>query len=930
MKKLYAILTLAALLCCQHFTFAQGTNCASADPFCTGNSYTFPASTSTTAESGPEYGCLLDQPNPAWYYLQIATGGNLNINLTNSAGVDIDFICWGPFASLGTACSNLTGSGSFDGCSLFDSYPCGNIIDCSYSTAANETAVIPGAAAGQFYMFLITNYSGDPTDITASSTGTATTNCSIVPPQDCYFSFTGYEISPCNPNNTYNLSGEFTYEDNPGTGTVTVQVDNGTSTYTQTFNPPFVDGQTYAYNITNIPADGAASTVTFSFSADPACETVMNFTGVADCSCAADIGTQTAQVNGTTTTDYQLCFGDTFDALLNNDYTPPAEAFNPPGPIYDPGIAWLVYSCPPTVAVVPSYPAWITQDPCFEGLVTYGDLNEINDMYWIDNYPGVFTDNIVYFVPLTMYSMSTDTVSYTNTSENCYEMGAPFAVQYLPEITMTQVTNCATGEVTATINGGLPEIDGSQFTAVAGSLTPASASFVNTTCANGGNIVIDGLTSGQAYSFDVEDDNGCPITISGTMTGGGGATLTYPQTNYCTTDPNPSPTVTGSASGTFSSTAGLSINVATGVINLAASTPGPYTITYVGTGGACPPSATFNLTVNGVPTVSAGPDQNICLGQQVTLTGSGTAGNVYTWTNGVVNGVAFTPGATGTYTVTGTSAAGCINTDDVTVTVDPAAQPTFSANITSGCAPLTVTFTNLSGGSNCTWDFGDGTTGTGCATITHTYTTVGCYDVTLSTQSAAGCLGTATLTNYICVTPDPVASFVPNPGVLSTLNTTTQMINNSSNATTYVWNFGDQTSSTAFEPTHTYPAAEGNYLIELIVYTPSGCTDTAYAVIVVNEEIIYYVPNTFTPDGDENNQTFVPVFTSGYDPFDFNMKIFNRWGEIIFETNNDKIGWDGTYHEKLVQDGSYTWKIEFQTSESDARKVVVGHVNVVK
>lgn len=933
MKKLYAILTLAILVCCQHFTFAQGTNCASADPFCTGNAYTFPASTSTTAESGPEYGCLLDQPNPAWYYLQIGSGGNLNINLTNSAGVDIDFICWGPFSSLGTACSNLTGSGSFDGCSLFDSYPCGNIVDCSYSTAANETCAIPGAVAGQFYMFLITNYSGLPTDITATSTGTATTNCSIVPVPGCLMTYFEANISAVDVNSEYSVSGTFNYDSNPGAGTLVVVVDNGTSTYTQTFNPPFVDGQTYNYNITGIPADGLPATVSVYFTADVACTQEIDYVAPDGLNpCTADVGTQTANITGNSTNDYVLCFGDVIDFSPILPITPGPEEtnLNPPA-VYDPGLGWMVYSCPPTLGVTPMPNVDIVNDPCFLGYYTDGAFSDVNDLSWITSFPGIFTDNTVYFVPITMYSIQDLAyAAFFPGAASCYDMGTPFAVQYLPEITMTQVTNCATGEVTATINGGLPELDGSQFTAVAGSLTPATANFVNTTCANGGNIVIGGLTSGQAYSFDVEDDNGCPITVAGTMAGGGGATLTYPQTNYCTTDPNPSPTVTGSASGTFSSTAGLSINAATGVINLAASTAGPYTITYVGTGGACPPSATFNLTVNALPTVAAGPDQNICLGQQVTLTGSGTAGNVYTWTNGVADGVAFTPGATGTYTVTGTSTAGCINTDDVTVTVDPAAQPTFSANVTSGCAPLQVTFTNLSGGTNCSWDFGDGTTGTGCATIIHTYTTVGCFDVTLSTQSAAGCLGTSTLTNYICVTPDPVASFVPNPGILSTLNTTTQMVNTSSNATSYLWNFGDQTSSTSFEPTHTYPDAEGNYLIELIVYTPSGCTDTAYAVIVVNEEIIYYVPNTFTPDGDENNQNFVPVFTAGYDPFDFNMKIFDRWGEIIFETNNDKIGWDGTYHEKLVADGTYTWKIEFQTSSSDARKVVVGHVNVMK
>ena len=925
----YSIILLLTLILGYQSALAQGTDCANPDPFCTGNSYTFPASTSTVSEDGPEYGCLLQQPNPAWYYLQIATGGNLNINLSNSADVDIDFICWGPFSSLSTACSNLTGSGIFDGCSLFDSYPCGNIIDCSYSTDASETCYIPNALPGQFYMFLITNFSGLATEITASSTGTATTDCSIVPPQGCLMSSLNANIGSCAPDNTYTLDGDFTYSGNPGTGTVIVEVDNGTSTYTQTFNPPFVDGQTYNFSISGIPADGATSNVSVYFSADPACIIDIDYTAPADCSCAADIGTQTASITGESTNNYVLCYGDQIQITLNGNSTDPEEATNPPGPAYDPGVGWLVYSCPPTVGLSPSATEDVADDPCLEGIATYGDLADLNDLSFINSFPaGTFTDNIVYFVPITFYSMDENVYSYVNTSVPCYELGTVYAVQYLPEITFTQVADCATGEVTATINGGLPELDGSQFTAVSGSLTPSSASFVNTTCANGGDIVIEGLTSGQAYSFDVEDDNGCPITISGTMTGGGGATLTYPQTAYCINAANPSPTVTGSAGGTFSSTAGLSINSTSGVINLSASTAGNYTVTYVGSGSACPPSATFNITINALPNVVAGPDQTVCTGQQVTLSGSGA--NSYTWSGGVTNGVAFTPGATATYTATGTSTAGCQNTDDVTVNVDPAASPVFVANVTSGCSPLIVTFTNQSGGSNCVWDFGDGTTGNGCVTVNHTYTAIGCYDVTLTTQSAAGCIGTVTLSNYICVTPDPVASFVPSPIEMTTDDPTSTMLNGSTNSNTYLWTFEDGTTSSLFEPTHTFPSTEGTYEIELVAYSISGCTDTAWATVYVKEDVIYYVPNTFTPDGDEHNQTFQPVFTNGFDPYNFNMKIFNRWGEIIFESNNDKVGWDGTYKDNIVQDGTYTWKIEFKISANDSRRVAVGHVNVIR
>ncbi|MDX1652570.1 MAG: gliding motility-associated C-terminal domain-containing protein, partial [Brumimicrobium sp.] len=99
------------------------------------------------------------------------------------------------------------------------------------------------------------------------------------------------------------------------------------------------------------------------------------------------------------------------------------------------------------------------------------------------------------------------------------------------------------------------------------------------------------------------------------------------------------------------------------------------------------------------------------------------------------------------------------------------------------------------------------------------------------------------------------------------------------------------------------------------------------------EELIYYVPNTFTPDNDNFNEVFKPIFTSGFDPFDYKLLIFNRWGEIIFESNNAEVGWDGTYgadSEQIVKDGTYVWKIIFKTKINDERKEIVGHVNVLR
>jgi gliding motility-associated-like protein len=95
---------------------------------------------------------------------------------------------------------------------------------------------------------------------------------------------------------------------------------------------------------------------------------------------------------------------------------------------------------------------------------------------------------------------------------------------------------------------------------------------------------------------------------------------------------------------------------------------------------------------------------------------------------------------------------------------------------------------------------------------------------------------------------------------------------------------------------------------------------------------LYYIPNTFTPDGDEVNQTFLPIFSSGIDIYEFTLLIFNRWGALIFESHDASKGWNGRYGNEgdLVQDDTYVWKILYKEKNSQQRHVEVGHVNVLK
>lgn len=148
---------------------AGNTTCTVQTPICSGSPIVFTANTGSPAAStvnpGNNYSCLFTSPNPSWYYLEIATGGNLVVDIT--AGSDVDFAIWGPFASqsAGSAACNTYG------------VP----LDCSYSTAAVEQVNVNGVVAGQVYVLLVTNYANTVQNITVSNAGgTATTNCAIV------------------------------------------------------------------------------------------------------------------------------------------------------------------------------------------------------------------------------------------------------------------------------------------------------------------------------------------------------------------------------------------------------------------------------------------------------------------------------------------------------------------------------------------------------------------------------------------------------------------------------------------------------------------------------------------------------------------------------------------------------------------------------
>ncbi len=117
------------------------------------------------------------------------------------------------------------------------------------------------------------------------------------------------------------------------------------------------------------------------------------------------------------------------------------------------------------------------------------------------------------------------------------------------------------------------------------------------------------------------------------------------------------------------------------------------------------------------------------------------------------------------------------------------------------------------------------------------------------------------------------------------------------------------------------------------IYYANGCVSNPQSTTVTIEqcpETLIWIPNTFTPDGDEINNTWQPVFTSGYDPYDFNLFVMNRWGEVVWESNDAAAGWDGTYRGRMCLDGVYFYKVVYGDPASDKKLIIQGHITLIR
>jgi gliding motility-associated-like protein len=372
-----------------------------------------------------------------------------------------------------------------------------------------------------------------------------------------------------------------------------------------------------------------------------------------------------------------------------------------------------------------------------------------------------------------------------------------------------------------------------------------------------------------------------------------------------------------------------------------------YTITPTTTADACVGQAqAVTVTVNASPILTSPLNGVICSETPLNFPLTSNIPSTFSWvaaTNPNINGASILPILSSTidntlinlsfvpqnivYTVTSTTLAeGCIGSEPVTITVNPKPVLLISPE-QEMCSGKSVQI-NVSGATIYQWSITPVVSNINSnqnlvsPSQTSTYEVIG-----LNLYSCSD-----TVESTVIVHPNPIADFSIDRTLLTSDDPTITISNLSTVNDTNFWDFGDdnQIINNSNTIDYSYPFSEGDYLIELIVSSIYGCLDSTEKLIQIKGDDIYYVPNSFTPDGDEFNNSFLPIFTTGFDPSNYEFTIYNRWGEIIFVSKNHLTAWDGTFNNKLCKEGLYSFTIKYKNPDIDRFKIISGHINLLR
>jgi len=599
---------------------------------------------------------------------------------------------------------------------------------------------------------------------------------------------------------------------------------------------------------------------------------------------------------------------------------------------------------------------WVTAKHCMPALAGLPDVRFrflFGSGTTCNSFDGIAVDDILIenaasnVASFSYTCVGANTVNFTNTSTLCptgylwdFGDGSTAAIQNPSHTYSTpgiySVTLTSSGPCNASDSVTMPV-----------SILALTTSVTNITCNGANDGVITANVTGSSGPFNYSWSPGGQSTQTVTGLSQGSYTVAITGTGSCPTSSTSTIIEPATLSATTIATpvSCFGGNDGSGVVNTIGGTV-PYSYSWALSGGTT--AATTNL-IAGTYTVTV-TDSNNCITTSTTLITQPVAAlnatiTVFATTCGATNGTVIvtasggtTPyiyswapagGSTtiaaglspGTYIVNTTDARNCIYSTTAQILGSNGITSTITSTPITCYGDSDGTLTvNANGGSSYSYSWNTGQTAQNLANLS-----AGNYCVI--TTEGNGCKDTTCLT--LANPPKMDADFTSNPSITDINHPQIQFTDQSSGAVTWQWNFDDVTGSNEQNPTHFF-YIQGAYQVMLIATNAMGCVDTVFHEIIVNDDFLFYAPNAFTPDGDSNNDQFLPKGT-GWDPSSFQLWIFDRWGNMIFYSNDINKGWNGKVlnKSKMAQLGVYVWKVQLSASSGEAHNYL-GIVTLLK
>ncbi len=379
-------------------------------------------------------------------------------------------------------------------------------------------------------------------------------------------------------------------------------------------------------------------------------------------------------------------------------------------------------------------------------------------------------------------------------------------------------------------------------------------------------------------------------------------------------------------------------------IDPASAASGPYTYTAAGTAPCPAEQAVLTLTVDALPQAGNDGAMLLCASQPPAdmaplLGAAAQAGGQWTSPDGTPVTSIIDPASdsSGIYQYVVQGQGMCVGrADTALVVVAIAAQPALivTAIPTSGCAPLAVTLIPQFDNAvlSLTWQLGDGSVVVQNGPVDHVYVQPGTYGPTVQYTDTAGCLWETAVNAPIIALPPPNVGVELRRGVVPLDDAVVEAWPIGDACSHHLWSVDGSPVDTAVVLIHRFvPPVAGHHPVCVQATDSLGCTADACASVLVDDVLMVYVPNTFTPNGDGYNDSFVPVLV-GADPEDFGFWIFDRWGEEVFHADEPGVPWTGSMKgsDLPAPDGVYSWRMKVRDAFTADRREYFGHVTLLK